>query len=139
MRLLVRAALLVALSISPARADTQIYVDGRLCGVVHDLAYAGVKVGALDCRADVVPRRVTDKDRDPLPRGLELDGRPIGDLCDLYDPAQFRLRSLSCTTLVSASSGVASVSASVALAQADPRPSPTPSLPPVEIARGTVR
>jgi len=98
MRLLVRAALLAALATSPAVAETQVYVDGRLCGIVHDLAYDGVQVGALDCRADVVPRRVTDKDREPLPREVQLDGDPIGYLCDLFDPTQFRLRSLSCST-----------------------------------------
>ena len=99
MRLLVRAALLAVLTASPASADTQVYVDGRLCGITHDLAFNGVPVGALDCRADVVPRKVTDKDRDPLPRSLELAGEPIGFLCDLYDPKAFRLRSLSCDTL----------------------------------------
>jgi hypothetical protein len=97
MRLLLTAALLAVAS--PAVAETQIYVDGRLCGVLTGLAYAGKPLGALDCRADVVPRKVTDKDREPLPRSLEIAGQPVGFVCDLFDPNLYRLRSLSCDTL----------------------------------------
>lgn len=85
-------ALLLALGVGTARAETDLFVGGIYCGRLHQLAWKKRQVHALDCEATTA---LTAEPATESGSKLYVSGRFVGYTCDLAAPGR-DLSGLSC-------------------------------------------